>query len=412
MNTKIINIIFVAGFLSMAFYSMSNFAGTNVNQNGPYIALSITALATLILITITNKFPAILKINSRDGTEKSTEIILIQYLAIGWILILLMWYVGALNGILRGTDSNYVFRNFFGLLLYGLIPITFVQRLALRYVYIALLLSGILQAIYMLSFVPQMNVYSLALSLSGYRVVHNPAVIIMYPLLAVSAAFCLYPKHYFYKDRYIGMFKFLNSKLVLLLLLIAIIVPGASKGHLLTSVVIIFCVWIMASIDQFRRRKIVMLVSTLIIIAILAYLIPEQIMSQLLYTFSNKEASNSLRATQSAYLIKEFSLLGAGLGTPLQSGYVRDNTGYGFELTYLNIIHKLGFFSIALFGYYLATMGLVFYRIFHRKFLLGSFLSLGLMGYLIVGAGNPLLLSATAVALHTLAVYILLFPNR
>ena len=155
-----------------------------------------------------------------------------------------------------------------------------------------------------------------------------------------------------------------------------------------------------------------MFVGTLVSIGIIFYLLPEQFKLQLLYTFSNKEISNSLRATQSGYLIKEFSVLGAGLGTPLQSGYVRDQTGYGFELTYLNIIHKLGLFSVALFGYYFATLALLFYRIFHRKFLLGSFLSLGLMGYLIVGAGNPLLLSAAAVALHSLAVYILLFPNR
>ena len=34
----------------------------------------------------------------------------------------------------------------------------------------------------------------------------------------------------------------------------------------------------------------------------------------------------------------------------------------------------------------------------------------GLMAYLIIGAGNPLLLSSTAITLHVIAVYILLFP--
>ena len=81
-----------------------------------------------------------------------------------------------------------------------------------------------------------------------------------------------------------------------------------------------------------------------------------------------------------------------------------------FELSYLNIIHKLGVLSMALFLYYLSTIILIVYRILHRKHLISSYFCFGLMAYLIMGSGNPILLSSTAITLHVIAVYILLFP--
>lgn len=414
MKISLVNTTFVIGFFWMVTVSAENLAGTTVNQNAPYIAILITTIVTLILILILNphSFPAKLKINSRNGTEKSIEVILVQYLAIGWVFILLAWYFAAFNSILSGTNPAYVFRNFFGLLVYGLVPIACLQRLSLRYVFIALIVSGVYQFVITLSYIPQMSLANVVLSLSGYRVLHNPALIILYPLLAVATAFCFYPRSYFSDEREIFLFKFLNYKIALILLLIVIIVPSASKGHLLTCGIIVFSIWLMAIIDQLRRNKIKLFLFTLLLLSTFVYLLPATFISQLLYTFSNEEASNIRRATQSTYLIKEFSFFGAGLGAPLQSGYVRDSTGYGFELTYLNIIHKLGIFSVALFGYYIGTIMLLVNRIYNRKFLLGAFVSTGLMGYLIMGAGNPVLLSPLSVSLHSLAVYILVFPNR
>ena len=102
-------------------------------------------------------------------------------------------------------------------------------------------------------------------------------------------------------------------------------------------------------------------------------LIPDSLILQLLYTFSSEESSNNIRTEQASFLIREFSLFGSGLGSSLESGYSRDSTGYGFELTYLNIIHKLGVFSMALFLYYLSTIILIVYRILHRKYLISSY---------------------------------------
>ena len=56
----------------------------------------------------------------------------------------------------------------------------------------------------------------------------------------------------------------------------------------------------------------------------------------------------NIRTERASFLIREFSPFGNGLGSSLESGYARDNTGYGFELTYLNIIHKLHVVFIAL----------------------------------------------------------------
>jgi hypothetical protein len=64
--------------------------------------------------------------------------------------------------------------------------------------------------------------------------------------------------------------------------------------------------------------------------------------------YNFKSEGNTLRFEQASHLINGLSLFGSGLGVPLES-FSRRTQGYGFELSYLNIMHKYGIFSLLYF---------------------------------------------------------------
>jgi hypothetical protein len=140
-------------------------------------------------------------------------------------------------------------------------------------------------------------------------------------------------------------------------------------------------------------------------------MLPHELIELLLNSFSGEEASNSIRSEQFDKLVSDFTLLGSGLGSKLSSGYQRDVSGYGFELTFLNLIHKLGVFVIPIFLSYALTISVSIFRIYRKFQVLESFFVLGCMVYLIPGSGNPLLLSPQAVILHCMAMYIIISPR-
>jgi hypothetical protein len=113
------------------------------------------------------------------------------------------------------------------------------------------------------------------------------------------------------------------------------------------------------------------------------------------------------------YLINEITLAGSGLGSSLHSGYIRDyDSPYGFELTYLNLVHKLGFASIAIFLSYIVVIICALLSLMYKnKFWSGIFI-LGAMTYVILGYGNPVLLSPNFVLIHVMCIIIILNNYR
>jgi hypothetical protein len=103
------------------------------------------------------------------------------------------------------------------------------------------------------------------------------------------------------------------------------------------------------------------------------------------------------------------------MGASLHSGYKRDDMGYSFELNFENLIHKIGIFSIFIFGGYILTLVNIIKCYLKRKDLTFFALNIGLMLYLIPAYGNPILFSPTVVIIHCLVLYMtklrLLNPN-
>jgi hypothetical protein len=117
------------------------------------------------------------------------------------------------------------------------------------------------------------------------------------------------------------------------------------------------------------------------------------------------------RAEQAQYLIDDFTFLGHGLGAPLSnSNYVRDGVfDYSFELTYHNLIHKLGIFSLIIFFSYGYTVfrgiELIINKNNNSKMVGG--LIIILMSYALVGYGNPIIFNPICVIEHLFALALL-----
>lgn len=332
-----------------------------------------------------------------------------------WLLIIASWLIGVLIGLINDVDPNLVFRNFFGLVVYMIFPVMLFVSPSLKSLIIMIFLSGIVQMYYGLGqsywLIETPAAFLIGLHINDMRSIYSTGFIVIFPLFMVGVAYQLLPKHLF-SNNYGQIVTRLSKNLFFTLLtLIAIIVPAMSKGFMLTTVILLLIVVFFSisySLGAGRIHKNIMIF--FVFLAVLLYLLPSSFYEEIIFSFSSQEVSNAARNEQYGYLVSELTFLGNGLGSSLKSGYARDIMGYGFELTYVNIVHKLGVFSIFLFLSYIITLTVASIRIVRRVYVFESFFVIGLMGYLVVGAGNPLLLSSSAVILHCVAMYILVKP--
>jgi hypothetical protein len=227
----------------------------------------------------------------------------------------------------------------------------------------------------------------------------------------VGVAYQLLPKHYFPNNYGQMVTRLSNSLIFTLLTLIALVVPAMSKAYILATTILFLSVVFFSISYSLKTGRIHKNIMFLVFLVVLLYLLlPSSFYEVIIHSYSLQEVSNITRIEQFGYLVSELTFFGNGLGSSLSSGYVRSTRSYGFELTYVNIVHKLGVFSIFLFSSYVITLMVASIRIIRRVCVFESLFVIGLIGYLVVGAGNPILLSTSAVILHCVAMYILVKP--
>ena len=384
----------------------------------PYMAL----LATIPIVALVAGVKQLLKPIRKSpfvfpsGRFSSLDRFLTSSLRWLWFLIVMSWVMGVYIGYINGVETKYVFRNFFGLTLYLILPVLFLVRPTPQSLIRVVFWAGVIQMCFGLltlfsTWMAGNNFARIQSSFSEGRAIYSTGFIVIFPLFTVSSAYQLLPKTLLstYDDKLIARFS--KSILFATLTAFALIVPALSKGYILSTLMLLIIIMFLSVLFAIRRRSIrVRFVILLMLSIIILLLLPRSFYEVIFYSFSLLEESNAVRAMQVHMLTSEFTILGNGLGSSLASGYARGNIGYGFELTYLNIIHKLGIFSIWLFISYIAVVSVSWIRIVRRIYVFESLFVLGSMGYLVVGAGNPILLSATSVVLHCIAMYILLYP--
>ena len=331
-----------------------------------------------------------------------------QYFRNLWLLVVLSWCYGVALGFWRMNDSGSVIRNFFGLILYSFTPLFLGLRMKTRQLVNLLVFGGLVQSAW--------GVYAVIISgglsrnldsgsISDFRSIYSTGFICIFPLFALLLALNLYPDvgQSGSVPRYLNRWG--RNPVALFFVGLMLIVPSMSKGFILSAVLLTAILSSAAFMrviltGKARLAAISTWLSGLVVVVVfLAVSLP-----MLIDSFSSREPSNQVRQEQAKILSVEFEWIGNGLGARLKSGYARDDAGYGFELTYLNLIHKLGLMAIPLFALYGGTVLFATILLFRAATCIEGAAALGAMGYLVVGAGNPLLLSVVAVSLHLIAL--------
>jgi hypothetical protein len=337
--------------------------------------------------------------------------VIANILTYSWILIILTWVYGVSVGMLKGVELEYVFRNFFGLTLYILLPIFLIVKPKLEQLVYFLKISAVIQILYIFTYLQPLlsneYLYIGEGSISSLRFAYSVGFIIFFPLVSISLGRYIFElksdKNDLNKNsQSISSFFFHPFSIIVYTGLV--ILTTMSKGYILAFFILYLSLMIASFKRKVKKSWVIAMIAMIAFIGIVMYFYYDRI----LFSFSSAEVSNNIRAMQYNHIISEFSVFGKGLGSGLDSGFSRDTAGYGFELTYLNLIHKLGIFVIPLFFVYLVCVIVPLYNIFNQTFITESLLAFGAMFFLIVGAGNPILLAPLAILLHVTSIYIVI----
>ncbi|VVP04600.1 hypothetical protein PS838_02998 [Pseudomonas fluorescens] len=327
------------------------------------------------------------------------------------LFIFFSWCYGVIVGLLNGVEVSYVFSNFAGLSLYVLFYI-FYFSVHPETSKKALFFSAICSCVFGLY-----SVYSSYASvggggdadqvgIAGFRTLYSATFLYVVPFLLVCLV-CLFLQ----RKSGSALKSDLKAGFWLLIFGFTLVVPAMSKGFILVFILLFMLVFIAGYSSVLRSMVIgknLFVMTFLVLLAGAALLLFTDIYNVIAFSFSSGESSNSTRSEQFGYLVSEWSFSGAGLGSSLMSGYQRDETGYGFELTYINLVNKLGVLSVPLFLSYVSVLfyGVKFF-FFEGKRFTGAWI-LGLMAFLIPGAGNPLLLAPVFVFMHFIAIMLVI----
>lgn len=331
-----------------------------------------------------------------------------------WISIVISWIYGVLLGLFNQVPAELVFRNFFGLLVYMIFPYLLLIRPSPKQLIITVILAGLVQAVYGIQasfeMIQNPSLFIIENSVSDSRTFYSTGLVILFPLFSISIAHFILPRRIYINNYSSKIINSTNKVIFLIIIMYALIVPAMSKGFILALFMLI--TFFIALSFYYTVKTGIINVRTIIIVCITLFIfiyLFSNYYNIISYSYGSDEISNSRRSEQYYYLMSDLTWIGHGLGASLSSGYTRDG-GYGMELTYLNIMHKLGLFSIFLFLSYLLTLFVAISRIMRCVRVFESVFVLGSMGYLVVGAGNPILLSTVGVTLHSIGMYILVIP--
>ena len=312
---------------------------------------------------------------------------------------------------MNGVSVSYVFANFAGLSLYVLFYV-FYFSVGFEVSKKALFFSAICSCIF--GFYAVYSSFASVggggepdqVGLAGLRTLYSATFLYVVPFLFICLV-CLFLQ----KQNGSRFRSDLKACFWLLIFGFSLVVPALSKGFILVFIlmfVLVFVAGYSSVLHSLVVGRNLFVMTFLALLGATLLLVFTDFYNVIIFSFSSSEGSNSIRSEQFDYLVSEWSFGGSGLGSSLMSGYKRDDTGYGFELTYINLVNKLGVLSIPLFLSYASVLFFGFkFFFFDGRRVTGAWI-LGLMAFLIPGAGNPLLLAPVFVFMHFIAIMLII----
>ena len=331
-------------------------------------------------------------------------------------LSLFSWFYGVILGYFNSNPLEAIIRNFAGITFYIFffilkIKINDYKKIINFTVYSSLSLFLILilnSEIYDVSQLLKLNLELFyKVGSSAFRKIWSSHLSLIIFLNTLSFFYLLKPNFIFHKIKSLNFVKFFS--IIFYLLSLVLIIKSGSKGFWLS---LIFCksVLFFSALINFRYFSVLRLLFCFFIFIIIIILFKTQIENFYSYLLYLEFNIYNNRIIQFEELMNEISFFGIGLGGSLESGYSRDDLNYGFELTFLNLLHKLGIFSLPIILIYIFVIFKSVFNLFFFRNYFNSLISLTLVSFCIPGAFNPLLFSPFNVILHTLS-FIFLSSN-
>jgi hypothetical protein len=352
------------------------------------------------------------------------------------LVVIAMWFYGFSRGLLVGNNPPYVFANFAGMLIfsvYWLLPAFFRKikvessellfilltvNLASMYVYAMLYLSGMCDALEWLctivggkhSAVVEYGEGLIPRLITGSNYLVAPLYVITLVKLMSGIV-----------DRGITAHRKVGT-LGLVAILILSFVAGAlltqSKASLTAMIIATTFVWI-KMLPRYPATALLMFLSAFGV-SVLAYIadlgnIQSQTIPHLISELTGNVEFGTERAArweQAYYLAEEFTPLGNGLGATHRSLERSELAPYGFELSFFNLVHKLGLFAIPVIVVYGTTVWFSVVFFFRNPLSVRAATPLAAQSYLIYAFTNPILFGAPPVILQCIALYSLFYNKK
>ena len=322
------------------------------------------------------------------------------------IFMILAWLYGVLVGISNGVNLKFVFSNFAGMSLYFIYYFIVVFKLNVFHLYKVIFAAAIVNIMYVLFNV--FNATSSGFSMEGMslRYYYSTGVMVIAPIISLGFARIIFTKKNF---KSLPDFN-LSSKALLFISIYSLAIATFSKGFFavfifILSIYLLIYLFHLILTGKTRKASFYFWIGVLVVTSVAVSLLP--IIEVLSFQYSSLQSGNAVRSMQGRELSDDFSLFGSGLGAGLASGYSRDPGLYGFELSYHNLIHKLGVVSLIPLYIYIHTLVMSVYRLAKRRSVFLSSIAFGLVTFVIPSYGNPMLFSPTFVVLHCLSLFFL-----
>ncbi|MEA5127278.1 MAG: hypothetical protein VB074_03775 [Proteiniphilum sp.] len=344
------------------------------------------------------------------ATHKVVKLQKVDLVALSFIVV---WAYGLILGLVKENNMSYVFSNFAGMICYSLYFMLVNYRIhinsLIKIVLVAGLILSLLSCIGMVSFQTGMKLPSflngdITFSSTGQVRIYTPTLPVAFSLLGLSFYQILYNNKEY---KYLRLNKRINSIFIFIISFASIFIVTASKGFSLGGIYVILIISLFSYGSQLARMKFhssFILFILLIIVGIVA-LYRLGYFNIFTDMFSSEDIANVARYTQLDFILDDITFWGNGLGSIVPGFISNREAPYGYELIFLNIIHKFGIFSIFLFFNWIYMFIFLFKRCWNKKNIFTNVIMLSSLGYLFTSIGNPILFHPSLVMLNVITLY-------
>jgi hypothetical protein len=342
---------------------------------------------------------------------------------------LLIWAYGVVVGLLNKNNLSYIIENNAGLVLY-ILYYSFIQaRLSkeklLRTIMYGALFAGILTLIiFFLMYIfgignnPIFKIlvgeFATGSSTGQNRVYFLGQLCIFVPLCIYLAKITMSKMQILeWESTAFSQRNIVKDSLLFFACVCVTVFFTASKGFMLGFCFLFLMIPILIFTNSLKRGvisgKFIFYLSVLFLV--LVALLSLNYSNIITAIFSEQDDANVLRFEQLYYIWNDLNFWGNGSGAVVP-GYERNlDKPYGFELSYINLIHKVGFLAIVIFILFINFFFKCFKQIIRNEDSKYAIAALGSMTYLFIAIGNPILFAPQSVLLHCVAIYFIRSNN-